>query len=113
MRNEIPEYFHFSKSYLISEILVVADIGWALITNKELKWMKPENYNGNHGYDNNYLDMHGIFVASGPQFKSGYKSGTLNCLDIYPLLCKIFNIIPNNKIDGKLDRIEFILKEVK
>ncbi|MFB3057114.1 MAG: alkaline phosphatase family protein, partial [Ignavibacteriaceae bacterium] len=85
--------------------------GWAVITNKDLKWMKPENYNGNHGYDNLHLDMQGVFIAGGPHFKNGYKTGTINCLDVYPLLCKIFNIIPNNNIDGKLERIDFILNE--
>lgn len=112
LKNDIPQYYHFSKSPLISEILLVAEIGWAVITNRDLRWMKSDNYNGNHGYDNHHLDMHGIFVASGPQFKMNYKTGTLNCLDIYSLLCKIFNIIPRNNIDGKLDRIGFVLKEV-
>jgi predicted AlkP superfamily pyrophosphatase or phosphodiesterase len=111
MKNNIPPYYHFSKSPMISEILLVAEMGWAVITNKNLKWMKPENYNGNHGYDNHHLDMHGVFIAAGPQFKNNYKTGTINCLDVYPLLCKIFNIIPNNNIDGNLERIEFILNE--
>jgi predicted AlkP superfamily pyrophosphatase or phosphodiesterase len=111
LKNDIPDYYHFSKSPMISEILLVADIGWAVITNKNLKWMKPENYNGNHGYDNHHLDMHGVFIAAGPQFKNNYKTGTINCWDVYPLLCKVFNIIPNNNIDGKLERIEFILNE--
>ena len=111
MKNDIPSYYHFSNSPMISEILLVAEMGWVVITNKDLKWMKPENYNGNHGYDNHHLDMHGVFIADGPQFKNNYQTGTINCLDVYPLLCKIFNIIPNNKIDGKLERIEFILNE--
>ena len=55
--------------------------------------------------------MHGIFIAHGPAFKTGYKTGTLWNIDIYPLLCKILNIIPNQQIDGKLERIAFILKE--
>jgi len=73
LKNEIPEYYHFSKSPMISEILLVADMGWAVITNNDVKWMKPENYNGNHGYDNHHLDMHGIFIASGPEFKNNYN----------------------------------------
>ena len=111
LKTDIPPFYHFSKSPMISEILLVAEMGWAVITNKDLKWMKPENYNGNHGYDNLHLDMQGVFIAGGPHFKNGYKTGTINCLDVYPLLCKIFNIIPNNNIDGKLERIEFILNE--
>jgi hypothetical protein len=54
--------------------------------------------------------MHGIFIANGPIFKKGYKTGTLWNIDIYPLLCKVFNIAPRSNVDGKLERIEFILK---
>jgi len=111
LKNDIPPFYHFSKSPMISEILLVAEMGWAVVTNKDLKWMKPDKYNGNHGYDNHHLDMHGVFVAAGPRFKNNYKTGTINCLDIYSLLCKIFSIIPNSNIDGKLERIEFILNE--
>jgi len=110
-KKNIPAYFHFSKNPLISEILLVADLGWSVIRDKDLKWYKPGTIGGNHGYDNNTLDMHGTLIASGPQFKKNYKTGTINSIDIYPLLCKIFNIVPNPNIDGRLDRIEFILNE--
>ena len=66
---------------------------------------------GNHGFEKDYLDMHGIFVASGPAFKIGYKTGTVWNIDIYPLICKMLNISPNQPIDGKLERIGFVLKE--
>ncbi|NOX65292.1 MAG: alkaline phosphatase family protein, partial [Chlorobi bacterium] len=78
--------------------------------NKQLSKMKKRGNKGNHGYEKDYIDMHGIFVASGPNFKTNYKTGTVWNIDIYPLLCKIFNIYPNPKIDGKLERIGFLLK---
>ena len=110
-KKDIPGYYHFSENPFIYKLLVIADIGWSVIINKNLKWYKPGSTGGNHGYDNNTLDMQGTFIASGPQFKKDYKTGTINCLDIYPLLCKIFSVFPNPNIDGKLDRIKFILNE--
>ncbi|MCK7520144.1 MAG: hypothetical protein MZV64_21835 [Ignavibacteriales bacterium] len=77
---------------------------------KMLKNIQKKFPLGNHGYDPTYIDMHGIFFAIGPDFKSGYTCGTLNNIDIYPLLAKILRIFPNNNIDGKLERIEFLLK---
>ncbi|KAB2845720.1 MAG: hypothetical protein F9K42_12340 [Ignavibacterium sp.] len=65
---------------------------------------------GNHGYDNNYIDMHGIFFAIGPDFKTGYTCGTIQNIDINPLLAELLHIIPNQNIDGKFERIEFLLK---
>ena len=105
-RDEVPEYFHFNDHPFIKSIVVIADLGWSVLSNKKT----DGEGKGNHGYDNNQLDMHGIFLATGPSFKKNYHTGTLWNVDIYPLLCKIFNIYPRTNIDGKLDRIEFILK---
>ena len=110
-KRNIPDYLHFKNNPFISGLFLISDFGWSLVVNENLKWIKPETFKGNHGYDNTQLDMHGIFIASGPAFKKNFSTGTLNCLDVYPLLCKIFNVTPNANIDGKLDRIVFILNE--
>lgn len=108
LKEEIPDYFHFKNHPFISSIIVVADLGWSFLEKSQQKFFYAK---GDHGYDNNQLDMHGIFIAKGPLFKKNYKTGTLWNIDLYPLLCKIFNILPRSNIDGKLERIEFILKE--
>ncbi|MGE5352384.1 MAG: ectonucleotide pyrophosphatase/phosphodiesterase [Acidobacteriota bacterium] len=108
-RENIPGYFHFNDNPFIYPIIVVADPGWSLVDNNSVKYYSKNK--GNHGYDNNFMDMHGIFFAEGPAFKKNYKTGTLWNIDIYPLLCRIFNIKPRSNIDGSLDRIEFLLKE--
>jgi ectonucleotide pyrophosphatase/phosphodiesterase family member 5 len=108
LKEEMPGYFHYNKHPFISSILLVADMGWSLISNKNSAWYKTGK--GNHGYDNNQMDMQGIFLATGPDFKNGYRTGTLWNIDVYPLLCKIFNISPRSNIDGNAERIEFILK---
>jgi predicted AlkP superfamily pyrophosphatase or phosphodiesterase len=110
-KKNIPDYLHFKNNPFISELILISELGWSTVINENLKWIKPESFNGNHGYDNTELDMHGIFIASGPVFKNSFSTGTLNCLDVYPLLCKIFNVIPNANIDGRLDRIEFIIND--
>ncbi len=109
-RKEIPGYLHFSDNPLISRILIIAEEGWSLETDKSIEGMKKYSPKGNHGYDNFLMDMQGIFYAIGPDFKNNYHVGTINNIDIYPLLCKIFNIFPNPLIDGRLDRIEYFLK---
>lgn len=109
-KNEVPDYLNFSKHPFIAPIVLIADLGWSLVDN--FIFIKENIYSskGNHGYDPNETDMHGIFFAEGPAFKKGYKTGTLWNIDIYPLLCKIFDIQPRSNIDGSLERIEFILK---
>lgn len=109
-KEQLPDYYHFRNNENIFSIILSADLGWSLVNNKQLSRMKKYSDKGNHGYDKDYIDMHGVFLARGPNFKVNYKTGTLWNIDINPLLCKIFNIYPNPQIDGKLERIEFLLK---
>ncbi len=114
-KEDVPEFYHFSHNDFIYPLVLIADLGWSLTDDKSEKMFtdKYGDNKGNHGYDNHALDMHGIFIARGPAFKKNYKTGTLWNIDVYPLLCKIFNITPRSNIDGKLERIGFILKEKK
>lgn len=109
-KDEIPSYFNYSNNKNIPDILVVSDLGWSLVTNKTLKDITEGRTKGNHGYQKDEITMHGIFIAKGPAFKNNFKTGTLWNIDIYTLLCKIFNIKIGHKIDGDLSRIEFILR---
>ena len=85
-------------------------MGASLRTERQTK----NNYSSEkatHGYAKDFLEMHGLFIANGPSFKVGMQTGTLWNIDIYPLLCEIFKISPRSNIDGKIDRIRFILKD--
>ncbi len=104
-REAVPDYWHFSNHPFISDIVVVAEPGWLLQISGEQVRGKAT-----HGWDNHTISMHGIFVAMGPSFKKGFKTGTLRNIDIYPLLCKILDVKPRQNIDGRLERIEFILR---
>ncbi len=109
-KENIPSYYNFSKYPFIFPIIVIADVGWSLVDNNFLSRSTSYSLKANHGYEKDHLDMHGIFIAKGPAFRKGYKTGTLWNIDVYPLICKILSIEPNHLIDGDLNRIEFILK---
>ena len=111
-REDVPEYFHFSKHPFISDIVLIAEMGWSLHTTGSAdRYRQRHKTGGNHGYDNHHKDMHGIFYAMGPNFKSGYPTGTVRNIDVYPLLCEIFGIMPRQNLDGDLSRIAFVLKK--
>ena len=106
LKENMPSFYHYSKHPFIPDFLIFADMGWSLEKGDSLGMTAK----GVHGYEKDHTDMHGTFIASGPVFKSGYPTGTLWNIDIYPLLCDIYNIEPRSNVDGKLERIEFILK---
>jgi len=105
-KENIPEYFHFSENHMIYPIILAAENRWSLSYGKS-SW---NSRGGAHGYEKDEMDMHATFMAMGPNFRIGFHTGTLWNIDIYPLLCKLFNIHPRQNIDGRLDRIEFILR---
>lgn len=105
----LPQHWHYDNNQYLGDVLLVAEPGWSLIRNDSSGNPYKLRSKGAHGYDNHFLDMHGIFYAVGPHFKKGYRTGTLKNIDIYPLLCKIFKISPDHKTDGDINRIGFIL----
>lgn len=100
----------------IGDILIIPDRYYYLAWETTLKHL-DENAErldtevfGEHGYSPAYKDMHAIFYANGPAFKSGIEIETFQNIHVYPLICKILGLpIPGN-IDGKLEVLEPILK---
>ena len=104
--DSLPPVFSCNLSSRLGRYIAIANCGWLFTEIDEWK----NDYVASHGYDNRCLEMQGIFVAVGPSFKKSYRSIGLRSIDIYPLLCKLFNFKINHKIDGELINIEHILK---
>jgi predicted AlkP superfamily pyrophosphatase or phosphodiesterase len=108
LKEDIPSFYHYSKHPFIPELMIFGDVGWSLEKRDTMR-TRGGRPGGRHGYEKDHTDMHGTFIAKGPAFKIGYKTGTLWNIDIVPLLCEIYGIEPRSNIDGKLERIEFLL----
>ncbi len=93
------------------DYLFIANEGWMMYKSEHIK-----QYNGKlpvkgmHGYHSDYMNMHAIFYAYGPCFKENYKIKTFELIHIYPLLCELLGINPNDNIDGDLKVLKSILK---
>ena len=106
---EVPEYLHYGTSNRLGDLIVSPDLGWQFN-------FAPSRNLGTHGFDCKDTDLMVAFRAVGPDFKVGYdapftegeKSAFRN-IDLYPLLCKLLGVKPA-PVDGKLERIQHILK---
>uniref|UniRef100_A0A5F8GBS0 glycerophosphocholine cholinephosphodiesterase n=1 Tax=Monodelphis domestica TaxID=13616 RepID=A0A5F8GBS0_MONDO len=72
-KEAIPSRFHYKNGKFVSPLTLVADKGWFITQEREKLpfWMnrtgKREGWQrGWHGYDNELMDMRGIFLAYGP-----------------------------------------------
>uniref|UniRef100_V9KH31 Ectonucleotide pyrophosphatase/phosphodiesterase family member 7-like protein n=1 Tax=Callorhinchus milii TaxID=7868 RepID=V9KH31_CALMI len=86
---ELPERFHYSKNERIMPILVYGDLGYN-INGRIILYVNK----GDHGFDNEEMDMKMFFRAFGPDFKSNYLSEPFDSINIYPLMCKLLGVRP-------------------
>jgi ectonucleotide pyrophosphatase/phosphodiesterase family member 5 len=110
LKEDMPAYWHYSAHGYIMPIIAVADMGWSLTSRPYDPARGYFATGGNHGYDNKHMDMHGIFYAMGPAFRSGYRTGTVKSVDIYPLILEIFGMQSRSGIDGDLKNVRFMLR---
>lgn len=104
-KNQTPKKLNFRKNSRIGNFVCIADKGWS-ISHKKKSIPK-----GNHGWSQfDGDDMHSILYAKGPNFKKSFKHGTVNNVDIYPMIAKILGLKINHKVDGKLKNIIPLLK---
>lgn len=114
-RQEIPDRFHFKGGKFVAPLTLVAEPGWFIIQNKAmLPYWKNDTgeasawQNGWHGYDNEFLDMRGFFLASGPDFRRNVQAAPIRTVDVYNLMCWTLGVkpLPNN---GSWSRVEYFL----
>ena len=109
-KEEVPKDLHFRNSVRVPEIIVIMEEGWiASISPYNLNLSKSA-IKGSHGWLPNMPAMRPFFIAQGPAFKQGYKSGPIDMVDIYPLMCHILGIKPASH-NGSLNRISHLLRD--
>ena len=82
---------------LFADVIVQANPHYGVLSSR-VKMHKI--YPGNHGWDPSFKDMHGIFLAAGPRLPMGETIGTIDNIDIYPLMMEILEIPLTAPIDG-------------
>ncbi|XP_013368546.1 PREDICTED: ectonucleotide pyrophosphatase/phosphodiesterase family member 6 isoform X2 [Chinchilla lanigera] len=115
-KEAIPGRFYYKKGKFVSPLTLVADEGWFITESREMLpfWMnstgKREGWQrGWHGYDNELMDMRGIFLAFGPDFKSNFRAAPIRSVDVYNIMCNVAGItpLPNN---GSWSRVVCMLR---
>jgi predicted AlkP superfamily pyrophosphatase or phosphodiesterase len=107
-RDEIPGHLDYGTHRRTPPILGLASPGWS-ITNHAYYDELPERYDGGtHGYDPTTPEMHGIFIAAGPAFRSGVRVPAFHNVHVYPLIMAAIGLPPAES-DGSLEAVPGIL----
>ncbi|NQV16243.1 alkaline phosphatase family protein [bacterium] len=106
-KDSIPANLHYGTNSRVMDVVVTPDINWSV--GWKAREFAPDFIGGTHGYDPHFKDVHGIFYAAGPAFKTGYVHPTVENVNIYPLIAKILKLQPA-ETDGKLENVSRMLK---
>ncbi|MDD5508556.1 MAG: ectonucleotide pyrophosphatase/phosphodiesterase [Bacteroidales bacterium] len=102
---KVPCRLHYGKNPRCGDLVVVADSGWSV------RWDNRGTYEsgGAHGYVPENRDMHTIFYAMGPSFKTGYAQPSFSNLDVYSLIARILDLKPA-KTNGSMKKVKKMLQ---
>ncbi len=111
-RAQVPANLHFDSNSREGDPIIVATGPYYVRVSADSQ--RPGVPAGAHGYDPSRVpETKALFVAAGPDIRSGIAVPSFENIDLYPLIAKILGLdITNLKtgpIDGKLDKLHAIL----
>ena len=95
-KGAIPTRLVYGRNPRVPPYLCLAETGWLL--NKSAPTATFTG--GNHGYDNDAREMRALFVAAGPAFARGKTLGTVDAVDVAPLLRDLLGLPAGERLDG-------------
>ncbi|XP_056326168.1 ectonucleotide pyrophosphatase/phosphodiesterase family member 7-like [Danio aesculapii] len=103
-KEDMPARLHYSKHPRLLPIILYADPGYVING-----FYVFQNNKGEHGYDNEVMDMKPFFRAVGPDFHRNLLVGPFETVNVYPLMCHLLGIKPEIN-DGSLENTRHMLK---
>ena len=88
---DIPARLHYGTNPRIPPLVCLADPGWMILTRESLAKL-PAGTGGEHGYDPASPLMAALFLAAGPDFRSGQVIAPFDNVDVYPLLIRLLGL---------------------
>jgi len=104
-KDELPAHYHYGTNPRIEEFIIEASRGWGVSFSERNKGYSA----GAHGYDPQNSDMHGIFYAKGPAFKTGFAHESFENVNLYPLIAEILGLTAAPS-DGNIENVRPMLK---
>ena len=105
LRADVPERLHYSADPRVGDIVIVAAEGRSVVTPDRV----PDRDGFNHGWDNAFVSMGGIFLAQGPRIAGGQTIDVFESIHVYPFLASVLGLTPNVDVDGRLEVLQPIL----
>ena len=107
-RENAPAEWNVSAQSRFPDIIVQADDRFRVA---EDPGRIPQIPLGLHGWAPEFIDMHGVFIASGPRLPAGVSAAEAGVLDVYPLILEILDIPASGPLDGDPRQLTDLLSD--
>ncbi|CAJ0585103.1 unnamed protein product, partial [Mesorhabditis spiculigera] len=111
---DLPRFFHFRKSHLVSDLLLLANPGYGITTRDPEKSFPSSNETtltakSLPGYNPHLPQMAGLFLAIGPAFRPGFRKGAVEICDVAALICSLVKVECPKVGCARIKRIDDVL----
>lgn len=108
-KQNIPERYHLKNHRRVTDIIMVADLGYTILDSKYREQFIKSLPRATHGYDPARKAMHAFFLAHGPAFKQDTTVEAFQSIHLYALMNHLMGTRPAPN-DGSLDSVRVLLK---
>jgi len=92
---DLPARLHVIPGPRIPPVWILPDEGWRIQQRSRFMSTRDYRLKGDHGYDNAFISMRGMFIANGPAFKNdGSVFAPVENIHVYNLLCAAVGLKP-------------------
>jgi predicted AlkP superfamily pyrophosphatase or phosphodiesterase len=98
-KGDLPAAWRYGRHPRIPPIVCQVDVGWRVQGRQNPPQTQPVK--GEHGFAPEDPTMRSVFVANGPEFRSGMVLPPFDNVDLYPLLAHLLGVKPAPN-DGSL-----------
>ena len=98
----VPSQWQLGDNPRFPDVILMPEPGYAVISRADKTNIVTQ---GDHGWQPDSPEMHGFFVASGPNIKPGVTLGAVRNIDIYPLMTSILGLQGPEELDGDASRL--------
>lgn len=103
--SDTPRVWFVDNNPRFPDVILMPEQGYAVLSSSE---RSGKLIAGDHGWAPESPEMHGFFIASGPNIKTGVALGPVNNIDVYPLMLSILGLEAPAYIDGDASSLQGI-----
>jgi len=100
LRQDLPEALHYRSDPRIGDVVIVMEEPWRILPPRG-GTRDMTVLGGWHGWDPSSPAMQGIFLASGPGIRKQFSIGTIEAVDVYPIMVQLLGLTSAPDVQGR------------